>query len=274
MPYVENDGVRIAYEARGSGTPIVLLMGLGLPGMIWHQLADRLVEQDFEVIIPDNRGTGHSDAPPPPYWMPEMAEDVALVLDDAGIDSAIIAGVSFGGMLAQHVAIDYPERVSGLLLASTTAGLPTGHFPRLEAIWLLLKMVFAGTAVTMDEAQQLLAHPESTEKLRGLFSRWEEILDELPTPPWAIIGQLIAVTFHHTGGDLQKLRVPTTVVTGDSDFLIPPQNSEILATLIPGANLSVVPKAGHIFIHEHPESLLENLLLLRDTVESSSAEEG
>lgn len=266
MTHIINDGVAIAYQTHGvrRGTPIVLLMGLGLPGMIWQPLADDLVGHDFFVVIPDNRGTGHSDAPLPPYAMEQMARDVALVLDAEQIDQALVVGVSFGGMLAQHVALAFPERVSGLLLAATTCGVPTGVFPRMEAIWLLLKMVFASTTVTFEEAVELFAHPASTSKVRTLFARWEEVLEELPTPPWAVLGQLLAAAFHHTGDSLSDIRVPTRVVTGDSDFLIPPKNSEILADLIPDATLSVVHKAGHVFIHEHPEALLNNILALRD----------
>jgi pimeloyl-ACP methyl ester carboxylesterase len=269
MPYITNNGVKVAYETHGlhGGTPIVLLMGLGLPGMIWHELVDDLTGHDFLVIIPDNRGTGHSEAPMPPYSMTEMSNDVVKILDDVGVDEATVVGVSFGGMLAQHVVLNHPERVNGLLLAATSCGIPTGVFPRLEAIWLLLKMVFAGTTVTFEEAQRLFAHPDSNQKVRELFAHWEDVLDELPTPPWAIVGQLLAAAFHHTGGSLSEIDVPTRVVTGDSDFLIRPKNSQILADLIPNATLSVVPRAGHVFIHEHPEALLDNILVLREEVE-------
>ncbi len=269
MPHIINDGVKIHYETHGKGTPIVLLMGLGLPGLIWNDLADDLISHDFQVIIPDNRGTGHSDAPLPPYLMSEMAEDVALVLDDVGVERAMVVGVSFGGMLAQHVTLRYPERVCGLLLAATTCGVFPGVFPRAEAIWLLLKMVFAGTTVTFDEAQKLFSHPESEHRVRDLFKRWENVLSELPTPPWAILGQLLAAAFHRTGASLEQIRVPTRVVTGDSDFLISPKNSEILADRIPRATLAVVPRAGHVFVHEHPEALLTNILALREQVELS-----
>ncbi|MFP4600630.1 MAG: alpha/beta fold hydrolase [Persicimonas sp.] len=269
MPHITNNGVKIAYETFGSpsGTPIVLLMGLGLPGIVWRDIVDDLVIHDFFVIVPDNRGTGRSDAPLPPYRMREMADDVARVIEDAGADRALVVGVSFGGMLSQHVVLEHPERVAGLLLAATTCGVPTGVFPRIESIWLLLKMVFASTTVTIEEAQKLFAHKQSTPKLADLFRKWEEILEELPTPPWAVLGQLLAAVFHHTGASLGDITVPTRVVTGDSDFLIPPKNSQILAELIPNASLSVVPRAGHVFIHEHPESLLNNILALREQVD-------
>ena len=268
MPHIINQGVKVAYQTLGQGTPIVLIMGLGLPGLIWKELADRLVEEHFQVTIMDNRGTGHSDAPLPPYSMAQMADDVVRVLDAEGIDQAIICGVSFGGMLSQHVALNHPERVSGLLLAATTCGVPTGRFPPLASIYLLLKMVFANTLVTLDEAQHLFAHPESRERLPALFQRWDQILTELPTPPWAILGQLLAAAFHHTGRDLHRIKIPTFLVTGDSDRLIPRENSEIMARLIPESTLCVIPKGGHVFIHEHPDSLFRCILSLREQVQS------
>ena len=266
MLHATNGRVRIAYHTRGTGTPIVLLMGLGLPGMLWQDLTDELVDSRFKVVVPDNRGTGHSDAPWPPYAMGEMADDVVAVMDAARVDSAIVMGVSFGGMLAQHVALNHPDRVDGLMLVSTTCGVPTGRHASLEAVWLLLKMVFAGTWVTFEEAQRLFAHPESTQRLRTFLERIEDVMEELPTPPWAILGQLLAVLFHHTGPELRRIRVPSWVVTGDSDFLIPAENSEIIAELIPGATLQIVPKAGHIVVHERPEQLLEYVLQLRAEV--------
>lgn len=269
MPYIINQDHRVAYQTLGRGTPIVLIMGLGLPGMLWSELAERLAAEDFHVLIIDNRGTGRSDAPPPPYSMKEMASDVVKVLDVERIDQAIICGVSFGGMLSQHVALNYPDRVAGLLLAATTCGVPTGRFPPLSSIYLLLKMVFANTWVTLDEAQHLFAHPESRDRLPALFERWDKILTELPTPPWAILGQLLAAATHHTGRDLHRIQVPTYLVTGDSDRLIPRENSEVMARLIPESTLCVVPKAGHIFIHEHPDSLFQCLLSLRQALEKS-----
>lgn len=266
MAEITNGDVTVAYRTRGEGTPVVLLMGLGLPGRMWQQMTDRLVDDDFLVIIPDNRGTGHSDAPLPPYSLAEFAEDVALILDAEGIDRAIVCGVSFGGMIAQHVALNHPDRVAGLVLAATTCGVPTGRFPRLRAIYLLLKMVFASTTVTLEEGRELLAHPESGAELRTLFQRWDAILEELPTPPRAVVGHLLAAALHHTGHQLHRIDVPTRVVTGDSDILIPPQNSEILARLIPGAQLRVVDNAGHVFIQEHPESFLDCVLEVRDEI--------
>ena len=266
MRFATNRGVRIAYVIRGEGPPVVLLMGLSLPGAVWRHRMEELVEHGFRVAIPDNRGTGASDTPWPPYSMRILARDVTAVMDDAGMESAIVAGVSFGGMVAQHVALDHPDRVDGLLLVSTTCGFPTGRLATPTAIWLFAKMILAPDQTTADDMGRLLAHPETTDRLHSFLERTDELLQESPTPFWATLGQLTAVLSHHTGRRLDEIRVPTRVMTGDSDILIPPENSRILADRIPGASLRVVERAGHIATHEHPECLLEEILALHDQI--------
>lgn len=263
MPKVTNGGVAIAYREAGEGDPVVLLMGLALPGAIWRHRMEELVGDGYRVVVPDSRGTGASDAPRPPYSMSVIAEDVVTVMDAISMPSALVAGVSFGGMVAQHIALDHPERVDGLALISTTCGWPTGRLPSWRAMWLLLKMTFWPDAATADEARALLAHPSSAERLRTFQERVDEVLTESPTPPSAIVGQLTAVLSHHTGGRLSEVTAPTRVITGDSDVLVPPENSEILADRIPNATLRVLPNAGHIAIHEYPDCLLDELEALR-----------
>jgi pimeloyl-ACP methyl ester carboxylesterase len=134
------------------------------------------------------------------------------------------------------------------------------------AIWLLLKLVFTPEIMSADEVGQLLAHPSTTDRLHGFLERVERVMADSPTPPRATLGQLTAVLTHHTGPRLSMIDVPTRVLTGDSDILIPPGNSRILAERIPGARLRVIPEGGHIAIHEHPEVFVDELLALRREV--------
>jgi len=264
MPRTINDGVDIAYEVRGRGPPVVLLMGLSLPGSVWEARAEELVDEGLRVIVPDNRGTGASDVPWPPYTMQRLAEDVVAVVRDAGVSSAIVVGVSFGGAVAQHVALEHPERVDGLVLASTTPGFPTGQLPELWAVARLLRVVFTPDAVGIDDARELFAHSDSTDALEAFLERVDASLADQPTPARGALGQLTAMLGHHTGPRLREIRAPTRVMTGDSDVVIPPANAEILAAEIPGASLRVVPRAGHIAIHEDPPALREELEVLCD----------
>lgn len=270
MPNAYNSDVRLSYREFGEGTPVVLLMGLRLPGIVWREHAEVLAERGCRVVVPDNRGTGGSDAPLPPYGMSTFADDVDAVMEAAGMDSALVAGVSFGGMVAQHLALRHSERVDGLVLISTTCGFPTGRLPPLPSIWLLLKHNFAPESTDLEAVRGLLAHSDSRETFDEFVEIVEEYLTESPTPLSGTIGQLTAVAAHHTGGELDDISVPTRVMTGDSDALVPPENSEILADAIPGATLRVVPRAGHIVLHERPEAFHEEFEMLRERCAAAS----
>jgi pimeloyl-ACP methyl ester carboxylesterase len=270
MPFASNRDVQIHYQRAGSGTPVVLLMGLRLPGRLWERQANHLVDNGFEVLIPDNRGTGYSSSPLPPYTMKQLAADVEAVMNNAGVGSAIVAGVSFGGMVAQHVALEYPERVDGLFLGSTTCGLLQGVSPAPRALFLLLKSTIAPDHFSLDEARELFGHTDTGQFLQEFLSSVELVLEETPTPPSGTFGQLTAILSHHTAHRLGNLDVPARVVTGDSDTLVPPENSRILAERIPCAELTVLEDSGHIAVHEHTDRSVEEMKILRDLTEIQS----
>src|SRR5579864_9129590 len=113
MPFVENQGSRIYWDQQGRGEPILLIMGLGYTSHMWYRIRPRLAEH-YLTLACDNRGVGRSEVPPGPYSIRLMASDAAAVLDAAGIKSAHVFGVSMGGMIAQEVALQYPQRVLSL----------------------------------------------------------------------------------------------------------------------------------------------------------------
>lgn len=248
MPYVHGpQGNRIHYRRFGDiNQPAVLLVhGLGMPGAMWIDEPEILVREGLQVIVPDNRGTGRSDVPTRAWTMGQMAEDQRAVLDHAGVSSAIVVGISMGGMIAQQLALRAPERVRGLVLMATWPGLPHGRLPRPEAIRRLLNLGRLGTG-PMDPESALLLIPEAElPNAPRHFARWPKILGAQPTTPRAFLMQFGAVATHSTGGRIERIRVPTQVVTGAEDILVPPSNSEFLAHRIPGAELEVLPGVGH-----------------------------
>lgn len=251
----------IQYHEIGAGEPIVLIQGLGMPGVMWRDLADELAAHNLRVIMPDNRGTGGSGRVPTwAFTVEDMADDVAAVLDHAGEADALVLGYSLGGMIAQHVALRHPGRVRGLLLAATTCGLPHGTIPAPGTIWGLLKLFLRPKDITPAQVQAVMTHPDATPRLAEIFAQIEDKLKSAPTPPQTIIGQLLAATQHSAGFRLKQIKAPTWIVTGDSDALIPSRNSDILAARIPGAQLHVVPRTGHLFAYERPGALRDLLL--------------
>jgi pimeloyl-ACP methyl ester carboxylesterase len=248
------DGVRIYYEVLGDapaagGPPVVLLQGLGLSSRFWFDLPAGLARADeapTRVLLVDNRGCGRSDRPRGPYRMATLADDVARVLDAEGVGEAIVAGISFGGMVAQHVALRHPERVRGLVLLATTPGLPHGDLPRLAALASLLALPFRRPGAGPSPAlARLLVPPGRLGEAAALFAEWPAALAAEPQDARSFFAQLAAIALHSTGSRLHRVRCPAVVMTGDRDVLVPPRNSEVLASLLPRAALEVLPGVGH-----------------------------
>ncbi len=250
MPFAKSpDGAEIHFEVHEPSRPavgtVVLLQGLALSSRFWFDLPERLLQDEhapYRVVLLDNRGVGKSRARPP-YRMGTFADDVAAVLDAAGIDRAVVAGISMGGMIAQHVAVRHPARVEGLVLLATGPGAPHGRIPGPKTIRALVGL---GTGSSDLEAFARLLLPEKHLHRAGdLLARWPAALRENPTPPLHFVAQLLAAAFHSTGFSLKDVRVPAIVVTGDEDLLVPPANSVILARLLPDAELHVLRGVGH-----------------------------
>src|SRR5580692_11150604 len=138
MSFVENNGAKIYWDERGSGEPLLLIMGLSYPSYMWHRSRPILAKL-FRTIALDNRGVGQSDAPPGIYSIALMASDAAAVLDAAGIESAHVFGVSMGGMIAQEFALQYPNRVRSLILGCTAPGGPHAVQAEPAALQILMR---------------------------------------------------------------------------------------------------------------------------------------
>ncbi len=245
--------VRIAWEERGAGFPLVLVQGLGYARWGWEPVADRLAER-FRVVLLDNRGIGASEAPPGPYTVAELAGDVIAVLDEAGIERAHVLGTSLGGMIVQEVALAAPERVERLVLVCTTPGganaapMPEvtvrliAEAPTLEPLVALRRFVENALAPDPPDelVERILAHRISTAQ---------------PLPAWA--AQAAAGAAFDAWDRLPGLRVPTLVVHGTADVVVDPRNAELLAQRIPDARSELFPGCGHLLYWEEPERFAE-----------------
>lgn len=258
VPFVTRAGEqRIHYREFGSraNPTLVLIQGLLLDGRFWFELPDALADDPalpWHVLVPDNRGTGHSPLPSRPWTIADMADDVAAVIRAAGVEKAVIAGISMGGMIAQEVALRHPERVAGVLLMATWPGLPYGRLPPLSSIGDLL-----GSSIGQRRERVELGNA------RELLSGWVRLMREQAPSRKTFLGQFAAITTHSTGRRLGRIDVPVRVVAGMADRLVPPRNSEILAAKIPGATLELLPGVGHAIPLQDRQVVHRNVALLR-----------
>ncbi|MGO8995401.1 MAG: alpha/beta fold hydrolase [Polyangiaceae bacterium] len=250
MPFaVGPRGARIHYRVVGEGGDnIVLVQGLGLSSRFWFEQPELLAqdpERQRRVLLLDNRGTGRSDKPRPPYRMAEMADDVIATMDAAGMRRAVVVGISMGGMIAQHVALRHPSRIDGLVLLATTPGLPHGVLPGVRSLAKLLAMPLllprGGARLLAD----ILLTKEQIPNAKTLMHEWPAALREEQVPPLAFLGQVAAVVLHSTGFRLRNLDLPVVVVGAGQDVLLPAACSKKLAELIPHAELELIEDAAH-----------------------------
>lgn len=249
MPFVNRPGARIHYVTYGApGAPaVVLLQGLGLSSRFWFDVPDMLAEDEARprrILAIDNRGTGKSGRPRPPWTLGTMADDVAAVVEDAGVGDAIVVGVSMGGMIAQHVALRHPSLVRGLVLLATTPGFLAGAPPAPASLYHLLSAPFARRSTQEKMARLLLPRSKWT-RAAEILRDWPAAMREDPTSPATLAGHLFAASTHFVAPRLSRIRCPALVVTGAEDRLIPKRNAEVLARGIPRAELELLSDTGH-----------------------------
>jgi 3-oxoadipate enol-lactonase len=250
------DGVKLRYEIRGQGGPLALVFGYGGSGRGWGEPFLKPLEARFKLLVIDNRGTGESDKPDRPFTVADMADDVAAVLDHAGVQRAHLMGISMGGMIAQEFALRHPRRVRGLVLGCTLCGFAHGVPGDPEALAALQVKADQPLEQQIERllaaccARPFLASARGQEVLRA---RLAEIMNYPMTPLHTFALQWGAIGTFDTYDRLGQIGAPTLVITGTADLLVPDRNSEIIAERIPGSRLHKIAGAGHVFFWEEPE---------------------
>jgi 3-oxoadipate enol-lactonase len=251
VPQVAVRGISLHHEVAGSGPPVLFISGTGgdlrtKPGPFDSPLARRCTLAAY-----DQRGLGQSDKPPGPYTMADYADDAAGLLDALGWESVGVLGVSFGGMVAQELAIRHPERVRRLVLACTSPGGALGASYPLHELEDVPEEVRHGRLLELadtrfDEAWQA-EHPDEVGAILAYRRQSEELSRSDPEAARGARLQLEARAGHDTGDRLHTISCPTLVCGGRYDGIAPPVNSEALAAHIPGAELELF-EGGHMFL--------------------------
>jgi 3-oxoadipate enol-lactonase len=248
----------VHWHRSGNGPPLLLLNGWTASGLAWPEAWLRRLEEGYDVIRIDNRGTGWSRSAPSPFTIGDLAADARDVLKACGIDQATVLGISMGGMIAQELAIRHSEVVEKLVLVATMPPTP------------------AHTPMSRDALRLTLSRPLRDQRLREFFvTTWAqttgtgfaaahpEVFDELGeqimrriTPRSGVVNQARAIMSWHGPGRLQRVRAPTTIVHGDQDPLIAVDNGRRLARLIPAARHVELAGVGHLVTHEAGDILI------------------
>jgi pimeloyl-ACP methyl ester carboxylesterase len=250
--------VRIAWERQGSGTPLLLIHGLGYARWGWEPVLRGLAER-FDVILFDNRGIGESDAPPGPYTAAEMADDAIQVLDEAGVGRAHVVGTSLGGMVAQELALGHPDRVDRLVLACTTPGGPKAHPMPQRTLTLMAEAATLEPAVALRRFVENALAPVTVTGHPEVVDRIMEHRLATAQEPAAWAAQAAAGATFDAFDRLGALAAPALVQHGDEDVVVDPGNADLLVELLPDARLERLPGTGHLFFWEAPERFVSSV---------------
>jgi pimeloyl-ACP methyl ester carboxylesterase len=253
MSHLTVNGLELFHQRGGAGEPLLLVQGMSGTHLSWGEPFVEALAADFDVARYDHRGIGRSAAVTDPFSIADLADDAAGVLDALGWESAHVLGISMGGMVAQELALRRPERIRTLALGCTYCGGP-GSAPAPDAT---VQRLSAGMTSgdrerairTMFDVNVSTAFAERD----GAYDAFRAMAKALPAPLPVIMLQMQAIAQHDTSARLPSLDLPTLVVHGDADAMLPVQNGRLIAELIPRARLEILEGVGHMFWWEQPE---------------------
>jgi 3-oxoadipate enol-lactonase len=252
MPSVKLGNINMYYEVHGSGESLVLIQGLSLDSSAWENQISAF-SQKYQVIVFDNRGVRQSDFSNMSYSTEIMADDTVELLKFLNIKNAHVLGFSMGGMIAQQIALKYPEIVKSLILVATAAKFPA-RARYLTKLWLKMLEEQVSTETRLQEiclwvfTDEFLADEARVTAAVNLGLNHPH-----PQPMHGFAGQIAALLEHDTRDKIHRISAPTLVLIGKDEIFIPLNFSEELAANISNAELVISEKGGHNYWMEFPE---------------------
>ena len=266
MPFASVRDIQVYYEIRGKGPRLLSISGTGGDLRQSPNIFDTPLAQQFEILAYDQRGLGQTSRPDIPYTMADYAADADALLDVVRWDHCPVMGVSFGGMVAQELALRYPQRVERLVLACTSSGgaggasYPLHEFSQLSLEDRARRMVILSD--TRLNASWQSANPTQFQELvNQLVTRFKVGADE-PDREMGARRQLEARVGHDTYDRLPDLRVPVYICGGRYDGIAIPANHEALHKQIPGARLEFF-EGGHLFLIQDAQAFKQIAAFIR-----------
>ena len=251
MPEVRANGIKVNYRMEGEGEEtVVLVNGLADDLESWAFQMDDLAAAGYRVLRFDNRGVGLTDKPEGPYTTRLLADDTKALVDELGLRDFHLVGVSMGGMVAQEYALAHGGDLRSLVLACTYAA-PGPFCSRMFSMWADLASEMGVPFVMRDVALWAFTVPFFEER-EGELKEFEAELASLTMPTDAYLAQLAAIRTHDASGRLGGVSVPTLVLAGEDDILIPTTLSMRLREAVPGSEWATT-EGGHACLWERPE---------------------
>lgn len=250
---------RIAYDHCGSGEPVVFLHGIGGNRSNWHDQLPVFAAAGFHALTWDARGYGRSDDYSGPLDFADFSHDLVRLLDHLNMRRAHLVGLSMGGRILQDFYPRYPERVKTLVLCDTFPGFDSSFKPekRAEFVRLRTEALHAGKtpAEIAPAVVATLLGPQAGEAHRQrLLASMAALHKE------SYIKTVEATAYYDRTADLPNIKVPTLLVYGAEDRLTPPKIGQRMQTMIPDAQMVIIPDAGHLVNIEQPLEFNQTVL--------------
>lgn len=249
MPTVNIRGVRIAYEEAGEGLPIIFIHGFPLSRRMWSPQISTLSKK-YRVIALDLRGFGESDKPPGPYSIEDFADDVASLMLELDAAPGVVAGHSMGGYISFQLIRKHSKQVQSLILTNTRAEADSEEKKK-SRLALMEKIRREGKDRFLDESAARLLSPQNAKKadlVRQVRGFMEGCTEE------TLIATLKALAERPDNTELlKKIKVPTLIVAGDEDQIVPVESAIFMARTIPNAAISLIKGTGHLSNFENPK---------------------
>jgi len=252
------NGIELNYWLEGDGEQtIVLINGLADDLTTWELQVSDFLAAGYRVLRFDNRGVGASSKPAGPYSSRLLAEDAKALVDSLGLSDFHLMGVSMGGMIAQEYALSYPDDLRSVTFACTYAA-PGPFCSRMFAMWADMAPVLGVPFVMRDVTLWAFTVPFFEERGSEL-AEFETAMRYLDQPVHAYLAQLAVIQDHDTTSKLGQISVPTLVLAGAEDILIPVSLSRRIHDAIPGSEWATT-KGGHGCCWEYPAEFNQTFL--------------
>jgi len=236
----------MCYDVQGSGDPLVLVPGFASGGWSWSWQIPEL-SKSYEVITFDPIGIGRSTINHDgTVSIAAIAGDIAALIDSLGLERVNVLGISFGGFVAQEFALRYTDRVDRLILASTSFGGPNHVAPAMPVLAAFVSTDGLNTPDRIRKYMTVAFTPEYVQTDGVTIDRFCRLREESEVPKEVYMQQLQAALGFDVENEIARIDLETLIVTGETDVVVPSENSRNLAAAIPGAKLKVISGTGHM----------------------------